>query len=167
MLCQICKINEATVRYTEIINNSVTEVHLCENCAQFDEKTASEDFPLQSLFTMQDEQAETSTVTETEAAQECPSCGVAFGDIVSHGRLGCAECYTVFADKIEALIEKVHGAGQHVGKIPSAKGEGLRARSELLSYRSQLRKAIESENYEEAARLRDLIRGIEQRMVEQ
>jgi protein arginine kinase activator len=165
MLCQICKMNEATIRYTEIINNSVTEVHLCEACAQFDDKTASEDFPLQGLFAMQD-QTETSAVTETEAAQECSSCGVTFGDVVAHGRLGCAECYTVFADKLEPLIEKVHGASQHIGKIPRAKGEGSRARSELLRYRSQLRKAIESENYEEAARLRDLIRGIEQRMVE-
>jgi len=165
MLCQICKINEATVRYTEIINNSVTEVHLCDACAQFDSMTASEDFPLQGLLSMHEDQAEASVVTETEAAQECSSCGVTFGDIVSHGRLGCAECYTVFADKLEALIEKVHGASQHVGKIPSVKGEGYRARSELLRYRSQLRKAIESENYEEAARLRDLIREIEQRMV--
>ncbi len=165
MLCQICKVNEATVRYTEIINNSVTEVHLCQHCAQFGDKAAGDDFPLQSLFTVHD-QVETSAVTETEAAQECSSCGITFGDIVSHGRLGCAECYTVFADKIEPLIEKVHGATQHVGKIPKAKGEGFRARSELLRYRSQLRKAIESENYEEAARLRDLIRGIEQQMVE-
>jgi protein arginine kinase activator len=165
MLCQICKINEATVRYTEIINNKVTEVHLCQNCAQFGDKAASEEFPLQSLFAMHD-QAETSTGTEADSALECSSCGLTFGDFVSHGRLGCPECYTVFAEKLQTLIEKVHGASQHVGKVPRVKGETFRARSELLRYRTQLRKAIESENYEEAARLRDLIHGIEQQILE-
>ena len=165
MLCQICKVNEATVRYTEIINNSVTEIHLCQNCAQFEDKTISEDFTLHGLFAVH-EQEGTPSVTDADAAQQCSSCGASFGDILSHGRLGCAEGYTMFGEKLATLIEKVHGASQHVGKIPRMKGKGLRARSELLRYRSQLRKAIEVENYEEAARLRDLIREIEQRVVQ-
>jgi protein arginine kinase activator len=83
------------------------------------------------------------------------------------GRLGCADCYTAFREKLAPLIEKVHGASQHVGKIPSEKRGALSLRSELLRYRSQLRKAIEVENYEEAARLRDLIREVEKTMVKE
>jgi len=165
MLCQICKVKEATVRYTEIINNSITEIHLCENCAQLEDKTISEDFALHGLLAAHD-QVEAPGVTEADAAQQCSSCGTSLGDILSHGRLGCAECYTMFGEKLATLIERVHGSSQHVGKIPRVNGDGLRARSELLRYRSQLRKAIEVENYEEAARLRDLIREIEQGMVE-
>ena len=163
MLCQICKVNEATVRYTEIINNSVTEVHLCEKCAQFEDKAIGTEISFSEMFAAPDQPGEAS-VTEADAAQKCSSCGHSLGDILAGGRVGCAECYMTFAGKLAPLIKKVHGADQHVGKIPSGEGEGLRVRSELLRYRSRLHRAVEVEDYEEAARLRDIIREIERKM---
>ena len=163
VLCQTCKVNEATVRYTEIINNSVTEIHLCQNCAQFEDKAIGGEFIFPGLLAAHEHVAGPS-VTEADAAQKCSACGCSLGDVMSEGRLGCVECYATFGEKLAPIIEKVHGASQHIGKIPSGKGEGLRVRSELLRYRSQLRRAIEVEDYEEAARLRDLIRDIEQKM---
>lgn len=164
MLCQVCKVNDATVRYTEIVNNSVTEIHLCEKCAQFEDKTIGSEISFSGMFTAPD-QADEAGVTEADVTEKCSSCGHSLGDIMAEGRVGCAECYTTFGGKLAPLIKKVHGASQHVGKVPSAKGEGLKLRTELLRYRGQLRDAIEVENYEEAARLRDLIRDIEQKMV--
>lgn len=164
MLCQVCKVNDATVRYTEIVNNSVTEIHLCEKCAQFEDKTIGSEISFSGMFTAPD-QADEAGVTEADVAEKCSSCGHTLGDIMAGGRVGCAECYTTFASQLAPLIKKVHGAVQHVGKVPTAKGEGLKLRTELLRYRGRLRDAIEVENYEEAARLRDLIRDIEQKMV--
>jgi len=163
MLCQVCKVNEATVRYTEIVNNSVTEIHMCQKCAQLEDKVIGTDSPLPGMFAAHDE-ADEPSVTEAEVAQKCSTCGHSLGDILAGGRVGCAECYTTFVGKLAPLIKKVHGASQHVGKVPSGKGEGLRVRTELLRYRSQLRSAIDVEDYEEAARLRDIIREIEQKM---
>jgi protein arginine kinase activator len=164
MLCQVCKVNEATVRYTEIVNNGVTEIHLCEKCAQFEDKAIGSEPSFSGMFAAPD-QGDEAGVTEAEVAEKCSTCGHSLGDILAEGRVGCAECYTAFAGQLAPLIKKVHGASQHVGKVPSAEGEGLKVRTELLRYRGQLRNAIEVENYEEAARLRDLIRDIEQKMV--
>lgn len=166
MLCQICKVNEATVQYTEIINSSLTEIHLCQKCAQSEGKTIGADFGLAGLFAAAQPQAEAPAVEGSEAAQECTCCGLSFGDVLSKGRLGCPECYRTFREKLTPLIEKVHGASVHIGKIPCEEDGSLRVRSKLMRYRSQLREAIEVENYEEAARLRDLICGIEREMVE-
>jgi len=165
MLCQICKVNQATVRYTEIMSNSVTEIHLCQKCAQSEGEGIGGDFGLAGLLGVAEEQAEVSTTLEGDAAQACRCCGHSFKDIVSAGRVGCAECYTTFRDQLAHLIEKVHNASQHLGKIPSGKDDALRVRSELLRHRSQLQKAVEEENYEEAARIRDVIREIEEGMV--
>lgn len=167
MLCQICKVNEAAVRYTEIINNSVTEIHLCQKCAHFDEKTPTGGFGFGGALGPVQETTGGTSVQPSDLEQKCGSCGHTLGDVMFQGRLGCADCYTAFREKLAPLIEKVHGASQHVGKIPSEKRGALSLRSELLRYRSQLRKAIEVENYEEAARLRDLIREVEKTMVKE
>ena len=164
MLCQVCKVNEATVRYTEIVNNSVTEIHVCQKCAQLEDKTVGAEAPFPGMLAATDE-ADGPSVTEADLAAKCSSCGHSLADVMAAGRVGCAECYTTFQAKLAPLIEKVHVASQHVGKVPSAKGEGIRVRTELLRYRGKLREAIEVENYEEAARLRDLIHEIEQKMV--
>jgi protein arginine kinase activator len=166
MLCQICKVNEATVRYTEIISGGLTEIHLCQKCVQSEDKTIGADFGFAGLCAAAQPKVEAPSVAESDASQKCTCCGISFGDVMSKGRLGCAECYTTFKEQLAPLIEKVHGATQHMGKIPSEKDGLHQIRSKLMRCRGKLRKAIELENYEEAAQLRDLIREIEKKMVE-
>lgn len=166
MLCQICKLNEATVRYAEIISGGLTEIHLCQKCAQSEGKPIGADFGFAGLFAAAHPDVKVPGTAESDAAQECTCCGLSFGEAMSKGWLGCAECYTTFKDGLVPLIERVHGALQHVGKVPSETDSSLRVRGELLRCRSRLRKAVELENYEEAAQLRDQIREIEEGMVE-
>ena len=84
-------------------------------------------------------------------------------DFRDTGRLGCAECYQAFGDHLRDLLRRFHGSSQHVGErylVPGVNGEAS-ARSQLLDLRDQLRRAVENENFELAAELRDQIRVLE------
>jgi protein arginine kinase activator len=166
MLCQVCKVNEATVRYAEIVSGGLTEIHLCQKCAESEGKSLGANFGFAGLFAAVHPDVKAPDAAESDAELKCTCCGVSFGEVMSKGRLGCAECYTAFKDKLQPLVERVHGASQHVGKAPSGTASSLQVRGKLLRYRSKLRKAIELEDYEEAAQLRDQIREIEEEMVE-
>lgn len=165
MLCQICKKNEAAVRYTEIVDSSVTEMDICRKCAEMEDKGSGGEAGFTSAFASVQEKPEVASILEEDVAAKCPCCGGSFRHILSDGRLGCAECYVAFRDRLAPVVEKTHGASRHIGKVASRKRDALPVRNRLLRYRSQLRKAIEAENYEEAANLRDLIRAVEEEMI--
>ena len=160
-ICQVCKKNLATVHLTEIIKNKKREIHMCENCAR-NKGVAfkSQQFSISDLL---------SGLVNTQAAQEmakmsqikCPICGLSYLDFRQHGRLGCATDYTVFKDGLLPLLERIHGNTQHQGKIPTSSGETHKVSKELLELRQTLRKVVDMENYEEAAKIRDKIRKLE------
>jgi protein arginine kinase activator len=160
--CQICKKNQATVHLTEIIKGKKREIHLCEECASKKGVAfKSSNFSIQDLL---------SGIINTQAAQEiakmsqikCPICGMSYLDFRQHGRLGCATDYTVFKEGLVPLLEKIHGSTEHLGKIPSSSGEAQTVSRELLELRQSLRRAIDKEDYEEAAKLRDRIKAAEE-----
>ena len=102
-----------------------------------------------------------SEMESVSAELECPTCGFTQADFKKTGRLGCSTCYTVFAEPLEGMLKQMHKGTQHVGKVPKA----LRAKLDITKQRDslaeQLQKAIETENYEEAARLRDQLKELE------
>lgn len=165
MLCENCNKNVATVHLVEIINQEKKEVNLCENCAQeaglpFSKPTIS----VSDLFGLVEAGlAKAGRHRDTEA--ECPQCGMTLREFRVKGRLGCPNDYEIFRSQLEGLLEKIHGAFLHVGKRP--KSEGALAKreksSELETLRERLGKAVEEEEYEEAARLRDRISELEKK----
>lgn len=92
---------------------------------------------------------------------ECPHCGLSLAEFNKAGRLGCSECYRVFADELHSLLRKIHGSDQHFGKVPVTDPFQLQVRKELLALRRRLKRAIEREEFEKAAGLRDRINQIE------
>src|SRR5207302_830190 len=77
------------------------------------------------------------------------------------GRLGCPQDYEVFQSALEPLLERIHRAHRHVGKVPPhASADAVRQR-DLIDLRLELRQAVEQEAYEEAAKVRDRIRALE------
>jgi protein arginine kinase activator len=76
----------------------------------------------------------------------------------AEGRLGCPNDYAVFRLGLEPLLERIHRAQRHVGKVPRRRAPNPALQAELLQLRRQLRTAVEAEAYEEASRLRDLLR---------
>ncbi len=91
---------------------------------------------------------------QEDESPACPRCGRTFGEFRRIGRFGCAEDYDAFADRLVRLVETVQGADRHVGKHPRRGSEA----KELGKLERRLQSAVGAENYEEAARLRDLIR---------
>jgi len=158
MKCEICGKNIATVHYTEIINEELKEMHLCEWCAQQKEALVKPHFFttefLSGLF-------DASQLFTGKQTKKCPQCGFSHSDFQKLGRLGCSECYQTFKEQITPLLKRVHGSSQHMGDVPSARKGIINVREDLSRLRQELKAAISKEKFEEAAQLRDKIREIE------
>jgi protein arginine kinase activator len=160
MKCQKCT-KAATLHITEITGeDSYEELHLCEECAH------------KYLYEPQQKQAggkgAASAVQAEEADEpavlnrECEVCGLKFVDFRNTGRLGCPHDYQEFRDELLPLLENIHGETRHCGKSPRRLPQNKETQSELIQLRKQLLQAVHKEAYEEAARLRDRIRRLEE-----
>lgn len=161
MLCDSCKERDAVVHLTQIVENAVTQLHLCEKCAAergVETTIAMPKHPLGDF--LQALQLQTSPVAAD--APRCDFCGATMRDFRATGRLGCAQCYTAFHSSIRELLRRVHGSAKHVGTTyePPAPSEFER-KTELEMLRDRLRRAIELEQFETAAEIRDRIRVLE------
>ncbi len=160
MLCDLCGKNQATVHLTEIIDDQMSELHLCEECARKKSIQMEQQFGLADLlaglvqFGQPKETAEAITL-------KCPNCGLSYQDFKRIGRLGCSECYSSFKRYLAPLLRKIHGSAKHVGKAPYKVTAKPRKKLSLAELRQRLQEAIEKEEFEEAARLRDRIRELE------
>jgi len=162
MICDICGKNQATVHLTEIIDDKMTELHLCEQCAQ--EKGAQ----MEQHFGLADLLAGLADLGSAVAAPEelkikCPNCGMTYEDFKKIGRLGCGDCYHSFKKYLTPLLKRIHGSNQHLGKSPARKVKVAKIRNELQILKERLQKAISEEAFEEAAKIRDKIKILEQK----
>ncbi len=167
MLCELCKQMQATVHLTEIVNDQMTELHLCEACANQKGAQVESHFGLSDLLSGL---ADFSKPQEPEEvpAKACPTCGMSFDDFRKVGRLGCAECYATFKRSLGSLLKRIHGSPIHLGKSPMRLIKPTKvAKTEMAELKRKLEHAIEKEEFEEAARLRDQIRRAEQQEQQQ
>jgi protein arginine kinase activator len=164
MLCDICGKNPATVHLTEIIDEQMNELHLCEECARNKSAAMEQQFGLSELLAGMADFGKPSSEKEESVALKCPSCGLAYADFKKIGRLGCGECYNVFRKHLAPLLKRIHGSNQHIGKIPLKEKTAPRVykkKADVQELKNQLQQAIQREDFEEAARLRDMIKEIE------
>lgn len=159
MLCQKCHKNLATVRYAEVVDGKVTEQQLCSDCLALHQRETAMGFELSRAPSLKPKEER----SRGEAAREqtCPSCGVLSSHIIDAGRVGCPHCYEQFGGQIESILEGMHRALRHKGKVAKMDDTRARLRAELQNKRALLRSVLRAENYEEAARLRDEIRILE------
>jgi len=163
MLCDICGKNPATVHLTEIIDEQMTELHLCEECAHKKSAAMEQQFGLSDLLAGMAEFEKPSPEKEA-ATVKCPNCGLTYADFRKIGRLGCGECYRAFNKYLTPLLKRIHGATVHIGKVPFKAGKVVRKKekvADIATLKEKLQQAILTEAFEEAARLRDQIRGLE------
>ncbi len=159
MLCQNCKKNEANMHMKRIINGRAAEVHLCSDCARslgYGDAFSGFGLGIGSLLgdilSRGDGALPASTV-------RCPGCGKSFEEIVSSGKIGCAECYNSFYDKLIPSLRRIHGKTVHVGKCPK-NSEAVVDPSELPILEDELKAAVAEQNFEKAAFLRDKIAAL-------
>jgi protein arginine kinase activator len=161
MQCSICKEKPATVHLTQIVGDKMQKLDLCDECAKAKGVNDPAGFALADLMlglgaAHEIEQAAGGTEVK------CSRCGFTQADFKKSGRLGCPECYKTFSEGLSGLLKTMHKGTRHVGKAP----EALRSSTEndrLKLLQKKLEKAIGSENFEEAAQLRDEIKQLTER----
>lgn len=159
MKCCQCE-KEATVHLTEIVEGQMKKIDLCEDCANEKDVMNPESFGIADLLLGLGASQELD-----EAAgggqMACDTCGFTHADFKKSGRLGCPDCYTTFAAPLESMVKQMHKGTEHAGKFPKALRQARHATVARESLQERLAKAIEEENYELAAQLRDELKAIE------
>lgn len=166
MQCQECGEREAVVHLTQIAENQVTVMHLCERCAAdrgFDTGAAAVQTPLGGFLATLSGLGE--GVPGPASTLRCPGCGAGFDDFKGSGRLGCAVCYVTFGPQLRELARRLHGAAVHVGERYRRPGDvndgqGQSGEGALEELQARLRAAVAAEDFEQAARLRDQLRSL-------
>jgi protein arginine kinase activator len=155
--CDLCT-KPATVHLTQIVNNKVHKVDLCEACAQAKGVTDPSGFSLADLLLK-------ASLTPEAAVTEglrCEHCGFTQGDFKKHGRFGCPHCYDTFKGMIEPMLDNMHKGTTHTGKVPHKALDRKLLTDRLNKLEGNLDEAIKSERYEDAARYRDEIHQVKQ-----
>lgn len=168
MLCQSCGKKTATTHIKTIVNGKLTQYHLCADCAKmkgygniFQDWSFSFGNMLGGLL---------GTTIQEEEILRCEKCGASFEEISKTGKIGCAHCYETFRRKLAPVIQRIHGTTQHKGKVPG--GSALRIadlnnkimpvrEAPVEEKRRLLKKAVEAQDFETAAVLRDEIKEME------
>lgn len=163
MNCSNCGKNEATVFYKQLLNNQITELRLCLECAKSVQVPASPGLPAMDLLLSV--LGKTPASASRQERLQCGRCGLGFADFRKTGTLGCQQCYESFGAPLAELLRRIHGGTtRHAGKAPAgtagAKDE-RRLAQEAAKLRRQIEESVRREDYEEAARLRDLLRKLE------
>jgi protein arginine kinase activator len=165
MLCDQCGEREAAIHLTQIKDNTVQTAHLCEQCAAeqgVQSGPSAAKLPLASLIASLGQGA-AAALPATADAGRCSFCGASLEDFRETGRLGCAHCYATFERHLRELLRRIHGSSQHVGEVYLPPRHDARAEPErtLAELKTQLRRAVDAEDFERAAELRDRIRMLE------
>lgn len=159
LVCQHCKDSRATVHITDVMPDQ-RERHLCQNCAE-KEGIIIKQHALSTNAILQQFMKHNAAQSVVEDLS-CPKCGMSFREFQLKGQLGCPNDYQVFSEVLSSLIERAHeGATHHVGKSPVTAEAAVRKQTGLLRLQRALRAAVEDEDYEVAARVRDQIRVLE------
>ena len=156
MKCQSCE-NEATVHLTHIVQGKKQSVHLCQGCAEQKEIIKQQELNLSAILQTVIGQ-HIGPQTDELSRLTCPCCGIKYMEFKAEGRLGCPQDYEVFQEALEPLLMRIHRARRHVGKVPRHGANQKAQQAELMELRLRLREAVEGEAYEDAAKIRDLIR---------
>lgn len=173
MLCDECGKNKATVHLTEIVNDLITKLNLCESCAKQKGAEAEQHFGIADLLSaLSDVEQPTAPAAPGAVAgpskNKCARCGLTYEDFKKIGRLGCGECYKAFRTSLVPLLKRIHGSNQHIGKSPSPQAmdelkTNNKRHEELEQAKQDLQKAVRNEEFEEAAALRDKIKFLEKK----
>src|SRR5580658_3046561 len=163
MLCMLCKQNPAKVHLTQIVEDKMQKVDLCEDCAKQKGVNDPASFSLADLLLglgASQEMAQAASGVEIR----CPGCGFTQADFKKAGRLGCAQCYATFAEGLESLLKTMHKGIKHVGKVPAALRQGRDLNERLKHLQKKLDRAVTAEDFEQAAGLRDEIKAAKEQL---
>jgi protein arginine kinase activator len=170
MICERCRMRLATLKYTEVINGQAMTRNICETCLKEIQGDAAAGFEMagqapspKGIFAEAAAEAKPVAASVTVVPDKsCDFCGTKLSEVLRTGTVGSAACYEEFRAELEPVLREQQVAVMHRGKSPHVTDKREHMRRDLQSKRGMMRSALRTENYEEAARLRDAIRGIEE-----
>ncbi|KNY27473.1 UvrB/UvrC motif-containing protein [Pseudobacteroides cellulosolvens] len=163
MMCENCQERIASVHFTQVVNNKKVEMHLCKQCAKekghlsFGSTIDVNDF-LKGIFGIG---SSSSYYSPGHVRMVCEKCGMSYEEFQKVGKFGCSKCYEMYGDGIKPLLKRLHGSVEHHGKAPKLMSESHSISNEIDKLKAQLQQAIEKEEYEKAAEIRDKIKSLE------
>lgn len=160
MLCQKCHKRTASVHIKQVVNGKITEAALCSECAAKDELGGFFSTKTSDLFSG----FWSDSIFGSEAIKQqkiCPVCKTTRKDLAASGRAGCAKCYEVFEDDLKKIIYGIHGNAVHSASRTGKHEERLKKSREIEALKLEQTKAVEEQNYEKAAEIRDKIKALE------
>mgnify|MGYP005852944337 CR=1 FL=1 len=169
MLCQNCQKRIANVHFTQIINNKKIDMYLCEKCAS-EKGQVGFISALAVPFNISSFLSGLMGGAGANAAQfaphvpdnfVCDKCGMSFEEFQSTGKIGCGKCYEIYGERLKPILRRLHGGTEHVGKMPARVSKDIRISKEVNKLKEMLNKAIQDEEYEKAAEIRDRIKAME------
>ncbi len=161
MLCDHCKERDAAVTLTTVVEDTVKQLNLCERCAAERGVETPSLAPKSALGEFLQAVQQQTPLPGADALR-CSFCQTSLRDFRASGRLGCAHCYGAFERSLRELLRRVHGHSVHVGRrYDPPEGEVLERAATLTELRARLQRAVDGEEFEQAASLRDQIRGME------
>ena len=155
MQCDSCGESEATIHLTQMVNGMVKKLHLCEDCAEQSGINIDGAMSLSDVLFGMGAPQESEPQGQEKA---CRNCGMTRSDFKKTSRFGCPSCYDTFAEELAPMLAAMHKGTQHAGKVPASEMRENRLTPEIEAMQKQLDEAVAAERYEDAARLRDLIR---------
>ncbi len=166
MKCEVCKEREATVHLTEVINDKITKLHLCETCAKEKSDEMQSHFGVTDLLSSLMEMGPGigDEPFKVKTMPKCSGCGMTYYDFQKKGKLGCGKCYEKFGKNLSDLLRKIHGSDRHVGKMPFKGEKTVEDQEVLKSLKNELNQMVLLEEFEKAAVLRDRIKALEEKM---
>ncbi len=172
MLCSICQKNEAKVHLTQIVDDKMHKIDLCEECSKAKGVTDPAGFSLADLLLGLGSPAAAAAAAAAPESESrpagkpgeatCPGCGLGQSDFKKSGRFGCPQCYQTFSEGLPAMLKTMHRGLRHIGKTPRGQKPKREPVDLLKQLARKLEKAIQSEDFETAAQLRDQIRALKQ-----
>jgi protein arginine kinase activator len=157
--------NEATVHLTQIVDGKMSSANFCEHCAKEKGITDPTGYQLAEFLMGAGGQKKGKGTETGEDALACPECGFTRAHLKKIGRLGCPECYRTFADDLDNMLRAMHKGTRHIGKSPGLTLAPVATQAQLKKRLGDLKQAIEKavaeERYEDAARLRDEMKEME------
>jgi len=162
IMCERCGKEKATVHLTDFADGNPVQRHLCDECYG-----KEEELPLLSPGNLLS-QLVASIAPELQqlAALKCPECGMTYLQFRQTLSLGCPNDYEAFSEPLDQLLENVHGAKRHTGRVPQGAAQQAGSGPALAVLQRRLDEAVKDEDFERAARLRDEIKTLEQKSAE-
>ncbi len=162
MLCEVCRERDASVHLTQAVEGEVRQRHLCSKCASEQGIETTVMSPPQNVLGGLIKGTLAKSEGSTPAAKQCTYCSMTLEDFKTTGRLGCSRCYATFEPSLRELLRQVQGSAKHVGRryVPP-EPDVLDRATTIGELRDRLRRAVENEEFEVAATLRDKIRDVE------